>query len=182
MIDEIKMIADRVRELRDILEISVEDMAEKIGVSVEQYLMYENAQDDIPVGKLYLMAAEMGVDPTVLLAGQTPRMEEYTVIRGGKGVTVERYAGYRFTSLAFNFKNRDMEPMIVSLLPSDEMPELVTHAGQEFNYVLEGKVAVTIGKKTHILEAGDSVYFNPALPHGQHAVDAPAKFLTVINE
>lgn len=182
MIDEIKMIADRVRELRDILEISVEDMAEKIGVSVEQYLMYENAEDDIPVGKLYLMASEMGVDPTVLLAGQTPRMEEYTVIRGGKGVTVERYAGYRFTSLAFNFKNRDMEPMIVSLLPSDEMPELVTHAGQEFNYVLEGKVAVTIGKKTHILEAGDSVYFNPALPHGQHAVDAPAKFLTVINE
>ena len=182
MIDEIKMIADRVRELRDILEISVEDMAEKIGVSVEQYLMYENAEDDIPVGKLYLMASEMGVDPTVLLAGQTPRMEEYTVIRGGKGVTVERYAGYRFTSLAFNFKNRDMEPMIVSLLPSDEMPELVTHAGQEFNYVLEGKVAVTIGKKTHILEAGDSVYFNHALPHGQHAVDAPAKFLTVINE
>ena len=182
MIDEIKMIADRVREMRDILEISVEEMAEKIGVSCEQYLQYENAEDDIPVGKLYLMAAEFGVDPTVLLSGQTPRMEDYTVIRGGKGVTVERYAGYRFTSLAFNFKNRDMEPMIVSLLPQDEQPELVTHAGQEFNYVLEGTVAVTIGKKTHILNAGDSVYFNPALPHGQHAVDAPAKFLTVINE
>ena len=182
MIDEIKMIADRVRELRDILEISVAEMAENIGVTEEQYLMYENAEDDIPVGKLYLMAAEMGVDPTVLLSGQTPRMEDYTVVRGGKGVTVERYAGYRFTSLAFNFKNRDMEPMIVSLLPSDEVPELVCHEGQEFNYVLEGKVAVTIGKKTHILEAGDSVYFNPALPHGQHAVDAPAKFLTVINE
>lgn len=182
MIDEIKMIADRVREMRDILEIDVKDIAEKIGVSEEQYLQYENAEDDIPVGKLYLMAAEFGVDPTVLISGQTPRMEDYTVIRGGKGVTVERYAGYRFTSLAFNFKNRDMEPMIVSLLPQDEQPELVTHAGQEFNYVLEGTVAVTIGKKTHVLNAGDSVYFNPALPHGQHAVDAPAKFLTVINE
>lgn len=182
MIDEIKMIADRVRELRDILEIEDTVLAEKIGVSVEEYRAYENAEDDIPVGKLYLIAAELGVDPTVLLSGQTPRMEDYTVVRGGKGVTVERYAGYRFTSLAFNFKNRDMEPMIVSLLPSDEQPELVTHAGQEFNYVLEGKVAVTIGKRTHILNAGDSIYFNPALPHGQHAVDAPAKFLTVINE
>ncbi len=90
MIDEIKMIADRVREMRDILEIDVKDMAEKIGVSEEQYLQYENAEDDIPVGKLYLMAAEFGVDPTVLLSGQTPRMEDYTVIRGGKGVTVER--------------------------------------------------------------------------------------------
>ena len=182
MIDEIRMIADRVREMRDILEIDASEMAEKIGVSEEQYLQYENAEDDIPVGKLYLMASEFGVDPTVLLSGQTPRMEDYTVIRGGKGVTVERYAGYRFTSLAFNFKNRDMEPMIVSLLPADEQPELVTHEGQEFNYVLEGTVAVTIGKKVHILEAGDSIYFNPAIPHGQHAVDAPAKFLTVINE
>ena len=182
MIPQVEQIAARVRELRDILDIDAAHVAEKIGVSKETYDAYESAKTDIPVGKLYLMASEMGVDPTVLLAGQTPRMEEYTVIRGGKGVTVERYAGYRFTSLAFNFKNRDMEPMIVSLLPSDEMPELVTHAGQEFNYVLEGKVAVTIGKKTHILEAGDSVYFNPALPHGQHAVDAPAKFLTVINE
>ena len=181
MIDEIKMIADRVRELRDILEISVEDMAEKIGVSVEQYLMYENAEDDIPVGKLYLIAAELGVDPTVLLSGQTPRMADYTVVRGGKGVTVERYAGYRFTSLAFNFIDRDMEPMIVSLLPTDEMPELVTHAGQEFNYVVEGEMQLYIGEISYILKTGDSVYFDSSVPHAMRALGGtPTKFLAVV--
>ncbi len=182
MIDQIKVIADRVRELRDILEIEDTALAEKIGVSLEEYRAYENAEDDIPVGKLYLIAAELGVDPTVLLSGQSPRMEDYTIVRGGKGVSVERYAGYRFTSLAFNFKNRDMEPMIVSLLPTDEKPELVTHAGQEFNYVLKGCVVVTIGKREHVLYAGDSIYFNPAIPHGQHCTDEPSEFLTVINE
>lgn len=182
MINEIKMIADRVRELRDILEVDPADLAEKIGVSLDEYTAYENAEDDIPVGKLYLIASELGVDPTVLISGQTPRMDDYTIVRGGKGVSVERYAGYRFTSLAYNFKDRDMEPMIVSLLPTDETPELVTHTGQEFNYVLSGKVIVTIGKKEHVLCAGDSIYFNPAIPHGQHCTEGPAEFLTVINE
>ena len=182
MIDELKMIASRVREMREMLDMPAKVIAEKIGTSEQQYLAYENAQDDIPVGKLYLIASEFGVDPTVLLCGDGPRMADYTIVRGGRGVSVERFAGYRFTSLAYNFIGREMEPMIVSLQPSDEKPELVTHAGQEFNFVLEGSVVVTIGQREHVLHTGDSIYFNPGIPHGQHCVDAPARFLTVINE
>lgn len=182
MIDELKMIASRVREMREILGMSAGEIAEKIGTSEAEYLAYENAQDDIPVGKLYLIVSEFGVDPTVLLCGDSPRMADYTIVRGGKGVSVERFAGYQFTSLAYNFIGREMEPMIVALQPSAEKPELVTHAGQEFNFVLEGAVVVTIGQREHVLRAGDSIYFNPSIPHGQHCVDAPARFLTVINE
>lgn len=182
MFDELKMIAARVREMREILDIPVKVIAENIGISESQYLAYENAEDDIPVGKLYLIAGEFGVDPTVLLCGDGPRMADYTIVRGGRGVSVERFAGYQFTSLAYNFIGREMEPMIVSLQPTDEKPELVTHEGQEFNFVLKGSVIVTVGQREHLLHAGDSIYFNPAIPHGQHCVDAPAEFLTVINE
>ena len=182
MLDEIKMISGRVRELRQILEIPEEEIAGKIGVSLDEYKAYESASDDIPVGKLYLIAIELGVDPTVLLSGQSPRMADYTIVRGGRGVSVDRYEGYRFTSLAYNFINRGMEPMIVSLLPTDDKPELVTNEGQEFNYVLKGTVIVTIGSREHRLSAGDSIYFNPKIPHGQHCEGEPAEFLTVINE
>jgi mannose-6-phosphate isomerase-like protein (cupin superfamily) len=48
--------------------------------------------------------------------------------------------------------------------------------------VLEGKIKVMIGKREFELDAGDSIYFNPALPHCQRAVTGTAKFLTVINE
>lgn len=48
--------------------------------------------------------------------------------------------------------------------------------------MLSGKVRVTIDAREHILNAGDSIYFNPRLPHGQSAVDGPATFLTVIKE
>ena len=106
----------------------------------------------------------------------------FTVVRKNKGVSIERYPGYRFSSLAINYINRLMSPMIVTLKKDDEEPELVTHGGQEFNYVLTGKVAVTIGRKKIILEEGDSIYFNPTIPHGQRAVDGDATFLTVINE
>lgn len=181
MNDQIKQIAGRIRELREILEITPEQAAHNVGISFEEYQKYESAQSDIPIGVLYGLAAEFGVDPTVLLTGDSPRMDDYTIVRAGQGIKVDRYAGYSFSALAFNFKNRDMNPMIVTLSQSDKA-ELVSHAGQEFNYVLEGVIKVIIGAKEFTLEKGDSVYFNPAVPHGQRAVSEQAKFLTVINE
>lgn len=183
MIRQVEQIAARIRELREILEVPAEQIASEIDVSAEAYIRYENAEDDIPVGKLYLIANALGVDPTVLLIGDGPRMADYTVVRQGNGVSVERYKGYKFTSLAYNYIGRQMEPMIVSLDPSEAKPELVTHQGQEFNYVLEGTVAVMLRDREYILKAGDSIYFNPVIPHGQRAVGgAPARFLTIINE
>jgi mannose-6-phosphate isomerase-like protein (cupin superfamily) len=109
-------------------------------------------------------------------------MAEYTVVRQGRGVSVERYEGYKFTALAANYIGRQLDPMIVDITPSDGTPKLVTHGGQEFNYVLEGRIVVTIGKQEFTLEAGDSVYFNPRIPHGQRAAGVPSRFLTIINE
>lgn len=178
-----EQIAARVRELREILELSTGEVAERVGVDTETYMTYESAGADIPVGKLYLIAAALGVDPTVLLVGEDPRMVDYTIVRGGKGIDVQRFAGYKFSALAYNYIGREMEPMIVTLEPGKMTPELVTHEGQEFNYVLEGKVGVTIRDREFELEPGDSIYFNPALPHGQRALgNTRARFLTVINE
>lgn len=179
---ELQQIASRIRELREILEVTPEQVSGAINLPLETYNNYENATEDIPIGVLYAVANFLNVDPTVLLTGDEPRMIDYTIVRGEKGVSVERFPGYSFISLAYNYKGRDMEPMLVNLLPGENAPELVTHGGQEFNYVLEGTVAVTIGNHEFRLAAGDCIYFNPRNPHGQKAVDAPAKFLTIINE
>ncbi len=181
MNEQIRQIGARIRELREILDITPEEAAAKVGVTPEQYRSYEDASADIPIGVLYGLAAEFRVDPTELLTGEQPRMDEYTIVRKGQGIKVDRYAGYSFSSLAFNYKNRDMEPMIVTLSQT-EVAELVTHGGQEFNYVLEGTIKVVIKDREFALEPGDSIYFNPTIPHGQRAVTPTAKFLTVINE
>ena len=181
MNEYIKQISDRIRELRDILDLTAEEVATGCGVSTEEYLAYENGEKEIPISLLYKVAGIFKVDPTVLMTGDVPRMDDYTVVRGGNGVKVERYPGYSFSALAFNYKHRQMDPMIVTLSKS-ETAELVRHGGQEFNYVIEGAIKVVVGDREFTLEAGDSIYFNPEKPHGQRAVTETAKFLTIINE
>ena len=178
----LEQIAGRVREMREIIGMDAEEIAGRIGVSVGEYMAYENAENDIPIGKLYLIADELGLDPTVLLTGEMPKMADYTLVRAGHGISVERYAGYRFSSLAYNFKSREMEPMIVTMTEKDGKPDLVSHEGQEFNYVISGTIGVTINDREFILNEGDSIYFNPVLPHGQRAIGGEGRFLMVINE
>ena len=182
MNEQIRQIAQRMKELREILEIPAEELAAQVGIGAEQYRAYEDATDEIPISTLYAVAGVLGVDPTELLTGEAPRMNSYTIVRQGRGVKVQCLPGYDFTALAFNFVGRQMDPMIVNLGATDEPPELVTHAGQEFNLVLSGTVAVRYGRQEFILRAGDSIYFDPATPHGQRAVDGDARFLTIINE
>ena len=76
-----------------------------------------------------------------------------------------------------------MQPLLVTIEPSDEPAKLVKHSGQEFNLVLKGTVAVVFEDQEIILNEGDSIYFNPTFAHGQRCVgDSKARFLTVIAE
>ena len=182
MKEKLQQITARIRELREILELTPEAVATHLHISTEEYRELEEGEHDIPISVLYEIAALFGVDMTVLLTGDTPRMNTHTVVRRGDGVNVERFAGYNYYAMAYNFIDRIMEPLLVELSPSDTEPAMVMHSGQEFNYVLSGTVKIRIGKHDFILNPGDSVYFDPQLPHGQQAVDAPASFLTVICE
>lgn len=180
MNEKLLLISSRIRELREILGVSPEAIAARLGVSPVVYAQYEQGTLDIPISILYEIAEQLKTDLTVLLTGEAPRMATHTIVRAGRGIRVERFPGYQYASLAFNFKNRDMEPLLVTLAPEDEPAPMVAHGGQEFNYVLEGRIRLTLGKNAYDLDAGDSVYFDPHLPHGQAAVGGTAKFLTVI--
>ena len=178
-----EQVVARIRELREILEIPVRQVAGKLGVSEETYRAYEDGTVPIPINSIYAIAELFDTDVTVLLTGEAPRMEGYTVVRAGKGAHVERYEGYQFESLASNYIHRSLEPMLVTIEPhscEEEEPALVSHHGQEFNYVLEGSVRVKVGKGDFVLKPGDSIYFDARLMHGQRAVGGPAKFLTII--
>ena len=182
MEENLAQIPGRIKELREILEISAIDMARDISIPLETYAQYEAGTLDIPISILYKISAQLGVDATVLLTGEDPRMDTASVCRQGKGVRIERYPGYEFISLAYNFKGRTIEPLLVYLDPSKKTSGSLKHSGQEFNYVVEGKVKVTVGRCEYILETGDSIYFDAGIPHGQAAVDGPAQFITIIQE
>ncbi|MDR2091086.1 MAG: XRE family transcriptional regulator [Clostridiales bacterium] len=179
--NQIAAIADRIKELRTFNEFSEGDLAAQIGISEREYAEYESGNKDIPIGVIYKIAAVLQIEPAVIITGQYPGETSVSVFYDGAGTVVQRYPGYRYMSLADGFKNKQMKPMIVTIEPNDNT-ELFVHGGQEFNYVLEGKVRVVLGDKEYYLREGDGVYFDPTIPHAQYAMSEKARFLTVINE
>lgn len=180
MNEKVKDIAVRIRGLRLLAGDTEQQVANAIGIKIDEYLKYENAEDDIPVSILYEIADYYHVDMTEILTGTSPKLHDISFVKKGEGLQVERYDQYSFESLAYKYSNRKIEPMLVVLDP-DNSPELVSHKGQEFNYCLEGKMQVVIGKEVFELEPGDSLYFNSTLPHKQLALNGEAaKFLTII--
>ncbi len=182
MIKEVAIIASRISEMRDICGFSAEELASKLEIPVETYEGYESSGLDIPISVLYKLSAIFQVDLNELLTGNTPHLSTYCHVKKGNGLAVDRYPGYNFKSLAYTYKNRLLEPLLVTVEPSDHDPALVTHSGQEFNICLEGTIEVLFDRKRIVLETGDSLYFNPTHPHGQRAIGGTAKFLTIITQ
>lgn len=183
MTDELKEIGLRIKGLREACDITREVMALELGVPAYVYAEYEDTGANIPISALYHIASKFGVDLTEILTGTAAKLDTYQVVKKGEGRTVDRYPGYHYEDLAWRFGHKIMQPLLVTLDPSDEPAALVTHSGQEFNLVLEGTVVVTFDDKELVLEAGDSIYFNPRHRHGQKCGgSAPAQFVTIIAE
>ncbi|MDR1699280.1 MAG: cupin domain-containing protein [Prevotellaceae bacterium] len=178
---QIKQIAERLRGLRDALDLTAESVAEQCGVSLEDYLKYESGKTDIPMSFLFQVAQNFGVELTALLTGDEPRMESYFLTRKGKGTAVERTKTYKYQALAAGFKNAKAEPFEVMVEPNDKPIHLNSHIGQEFNFLLEGTMQLRIGNNDLILEEGDSIYFNSEIPHGMKAIGGKkVRFLAII--
>lgn len=175
-------IAGRLKKMRESLEISPEKAAQTCDITVAEYLKYETGETDIPVSVLHRMARHFGFDITTLLTGEQPHVYTFDLTRKGKGVVVQRRRSYNYESLASNFINRKADPYYVIVEPKED-PEISvnSHPGQEFNFMLEGQLKICIGDNELILNPGDSVYFDSAIPHGMQAMNGRvARFVAVV--
>lgn len=182
MFDQIKQIAARIKDLREIANLSEETLAAELGVAVDTYREYESGTADIPIGFLYEVAGRFKVELTAVLTGEDPRLRTYCLVRKGKGVNVDRRNPYKYQSLAYNFIQKKAEPFLVTVEPgNDDTVHFNSHPGQEFNYVMDGKLMIYIDGHRLTLNEGDSLYFDSSFSHGMKALDGkPAKFLAII--
>ncbi|WP_298033542.1 cupin domain-containing protein [uncultured Alistipes sp.] len=183
MCDAIKSIANRLRGLRDVLELSEQEVADSCHLSVEEYRAMESGNVDISVNVLQTISRRYGISLDVLMFGEEPKMSSYFITRAGAGVSVERRKAYKYEALASGFRDRKADPFIVTVEPSsaDAPMHLNSHEGQEMNYVLEGRLLLSLNGKELTLNVGDSLYFDSSLPHGMKALDGkPVRFLAII--
>ncbi|MGE5473558.1 MAG: helix-turn-helix domain-containing protein [Ignavibacteriales bacterium] len=183
MTEQIKQVAARIKEMREISDISADSLAEELGVSQQLYKDYESGSIDIPVSFLYRFANKFNIELSTLLTGESPRLHTYSIVRKGKGISVDRRKEYKYENLAFNFIHKKAEPFMVTVEPEAEDAEIHynSHPGQEFNYLIEGSMKVYIDSHEVILNEGDSLYFDSGINHGMRALNnKPAKFLAII--
>ena len=163
MDEQIRQIAERLRGLRDAMELSTAEVARDCGIDLQQ------------------IARHYGIALDALMFGEEPKMSTYFVTRAGCGVSVERTKVYKYQALAAGFRDRKADPFIVTVEPGDRPMHYNTHDGQEFNLVMEGRLLLSVGGKELTLNPGDSIYFNSKLPHGMKALDGrTVRFLAII--
>ncbi len=179
--NHIQEVAARLRGLRDALELTAEEMAHQCDVSPEVLAAYESGESDVPVSFLHRLASAYGGELTALLFGEEPTMNSYFVTRAGKGVKVERTAAYSYQDLASGFQRRIMAPFLVTIEPTDSPLTLNVHSGQEFNYVLEGEIELSVGGHVTRMRPGDSIMFDSLRPHGLRAIGSTARIIAIIS-
>jgi transcriptional regulator with XRE-family HTH domain len=183
MDEQLKQIGERLRGLREVLDIPVEDVAALCGITVNHYEKMESGESELSVANLQKIAKKYGVSLDVLMFGEEPKMNAYFLTRKGQGKSVERRKAYQYESLASGFRGRKADPFIVTVepKPANTPKEMNSHPGQEFNMVLEGTMELTIGSKSLVLNEGDSIYFDATHPHGMRTLnEKPVRFLAII--
>ena len=185
MTEQMKRIGERIRSVREILELTPDAVAKAADLTVEEYLRYESAQVDFSFSVLHNIAKALGIDVTDLITGESAKLSHYILTRAGEGHSIQRNNAYDYKHLALNFKNKLIEPFLVTLEPDeagmDKTPN--SHNGQEFDYVLSGRLKIVISGQELILNPGDSLFYNSSFPHAMYALDGKsASFLAVVTE
>ena len=172
---KLQEVAIRIREMRDICGFTQIEMAEKTEVSVEEYRRYEAGELDFPFSFIHKCALAFDIGITDLLEGRSAHLSSYTVTRKGEGQETAKEAGISIMSVAPLFRRKIAEPYRVRYEYDPALQNkpihLTKHDGQEFDFVLEGKLKVQVGSNIEYLEAGDCIYYNSSTPHGMIAVD-----------
>ncbi len=178
-------VAVRIREMREICGISAAEMAIKTEVSLEEYNSYEAGELDFPFSFIHKCALAFEIDITDLLEGHSANLSSYTVTRKGKGQATAKENGIDIQNLAPKFRQKIAEPYWVKYEYNPDLQNkpihLSKHSGQEFDFIISGKLKVQIGDNVEYLSEGDSIYYNSSTPHGMIAVDgADCLFVAVV--
>jgi transcriptional regulator with XRE-family HTH domain len=183
-----RLIGEKMRQLRDSLQISVEELAEKSQNSIEFIRHIEEGQLLPSLAPLMRIARALGVrlgtflDDDVHLGPVVTRGGDTGSVMRFSGVETQNQSELDFYSLAQQKKDRHMEPFLVDVHPkADKAARLSSHEGEEFLYVLKGAIQVAYGKETYMLHEGDSIYYDSVVPHEVRTLeDKEARILGVV--
>ena len=186
--DTSKILGAKIRTLRESRRISLEELAQRSGLAVEQVERIENNIDLPSLAPLIKIARVLGVRLGTFLDDQDEtgpsvcRHNEAgdTISFSNNAIQSRKHMEYH--SLSRAKADRHMEPFIIDVAATEDTDfVLSSHEGEEFIYVLEGQMEICYGKHTYLLEPGVSIYYDSIVPHHVHGYEGQAaKILAVV--
>ncbi len=170
----------KIKKIREEKNLSIDDIAKKTGFDKEVLKNIEEEKIHPPLATIIKLSKALDTMVSHLISDDAAK--NYSVVRAKEHPATPREASkfYKYMPLAHEVANRHMETFIVKLYPTKEK-EFTVHEGEEFIYVLDGEVKVTIENKDIILNIGDTIYYHSTVPHFITTnTNEPALILAVI--
>ena len=182
-------VGEHIRAMRNDRGISLQQLADATGFSSALLSQVENRMTSPPIGMLVRIANAVGTSVSALIGGR--KEGAFSIVRKADRQSVSRVelkgggrTEYGYESLGAGKASHRMEPFLVTLVPlSDPDVPRSVHEGEEFLYVLSGRVGIFLGEASDVLEEGDCIYYDSSTPHHVHSADdREAKVLAVIHQ
>ncbi len=168
--DEVQSLSKRIKELRQLQNLSIEQLAKMSGLNQDKLIKIENEEIDPDLTSVVKLSKALRIAAGLLLDDESGY--SYSIVKKEERKKTKRLTSgkkenpeYEYLSLAKGISNRHMEPFVMTLSGENESKELSYHEGEEFVLVIEGSIRVTLGSKVEILTEGDSVYYLSSIPH-----------------
>jgi len=181
-------LGNKIRNLRKLRALTLQEVSNLTGLSKPLLSQIENNIAAPPIATLIKISTALGVKISHFFQDQEMG-DRIVVVKKDERYSVKKLfhhkdeskVGYRWESLAYPMVGKQMEPFIVEIEPRDEENLLYNdHNGEEFHFVMEGIVEFKTAEQTHLLEEGDSIYFDSSIPHALRGINGIAKSLIII--
>jgi len=177
-------IGKRIKAFRLERKITLEKLATQTGFTKGYLSKVEKSQKSPPVSTLITIAQALNVSISSLL-GEESQSTQICLVKKGERPLIDRTGTafeYSYEALAYKFKNKLMEPFVLTLPVHAKKKPVYQHEGQEVLFVLEGTMKFTHGSEEFIAEEGDCLYFDSGIPHlGETVGDKAVKCFMVIS-
>jgi transcriptional regulator with XRE-family HTH domain len=185
MDNTIKNLGGRIKQIRIKKGLTQESLAVRSGLT-KSYISLLEAGKKIPaISTLSGIAVALGMTIGDFFESEDDSSEVAVVRKDDRIQIAQRGTpfGYIYDALAPRKKDRIMDPFIVKVLPSDKSKVKrveFEHAGEEFDFVIEGRIKYIVNNQEYVLEEGDSIYFDSTMKHRVEALgNKPALTLSV---
>jgi transcriptional regulator with XRE-family HTH domain len=186
--DDRLRIGAKIKERRQKKRLTLEDLEAKTGIVKSVLAKIEKEETVPPLGTLLKLSKALDISMAYFFEDEV-ELERISVTRSGERVRVKRRphhqegeVDYVYESLESRNPNKHMEPFLVEFLPL-ETGDMVfmSHEGEEFHFVLEGKVEFRTDDRVEVLYPGDSLYFESEINHSFRSLEGkPARVVACV--